>query len=220
LNEGTADTNGDGYITFSELSGYIQVAASLYNQTPGTDFLEGHAQGDFLFTNPAYRARAGAGLTGVPSGTALTSSQMIDVYEPLLAGKRAFQSKDYVEARRLFLRAAELGNAEAMVFLGKLTWEGWGGPKDQIAGIEWLRKAAERGNVGAMQSLESIYGTPGPTENRNEASRWTTARKEAQRLEASLTIVDPSGQAGRAEPAIPPDDTAVRIPPPRNLRVQ
>ncbi len=220
LNEGTADTNGDGYITFSELSGYIQVAASLYNQTPGTDFLEGHAQGDFLFTNPAYRARAGAGLTGVPSGTALTSSQMIDVYEPLLAGKRAFQSKDYVEARRLFLRAAELGNAEAMVFLGKLTWQGWGGPADHIAGIEWLRKAAERGHVGAMQSLESIYGTPGPTENRNEASRWTTARKEAQRLEASLPIVDPSGQAGRAEPAIPPDDTAVRIPPPRNLRVQ
>ena len=221
LNDGTADNNGDGYITFSELSGYIQVAASLYNQTPGTDSLAGHEQGDFLFVNPAYQSNAGTSANRDPAGSALMSSATTDVYKPLGAGKRAFVSGDYLEARRMFLQAAELGNAEAMAYLGKLFWEGWGGPKDLMAGNEWLRKAAERGHVPSMQSLENLYTAQGPMQNLGEASRWATARKEAERLEASLTIVDPSGQAGRGEPAIPPDATVVRSPaPPMGLMIQ
>jgi len=220
LNDGTADNNGDGYITFSELSGYIQVAASSLNQTPGIYFLEGHEQGDFLFVNPAHRSIAGTTANRDSLGSAFMSSAMTDVYEPLRAGKQAWVRKDYVEARRMFLQAADLGNAEAMAYLGKLSWEGWGGPKDPMAGTEWLRKAAERGHVASMQSLESIYSADGPMPSLGEASRWTTARKEAERLEASLTIVDPSGQAGRGEPAIPPDATVVQPAAPTDLRVQ
>jgi TPR repeat protein len=221
LNDGTADNNGDGYITFSELSGYIQVAASLYNQTPGTDSLAGHEQGDFLFVNPAYQSNAGTSANRDPAGSALMSSATTDVYKPLGAGKRAFVSGDYLEARRMFLQAAELGNAEAMAYLGKLFWEGWGGPKDLMAGNEWLRKAAERGHVPSMQSLENLYTAQGPMQNLGEASRWATARKEAERLEASLTFVEPRGQAGRGEPAIPPDATVVRSPaPPMGLMIQ
>lgn len=222
LNEGIADKNGDGYITFSELSGYIQVAASLYNQTPGTDFLEGHEQGDFLFVNPAYQSNTGTSANRDSAGSALMSSAMTDVYDLLKAAKQAWERMDYVEARPKFLQAADLGNAEAMAYLGKLSWEGWGGPKDQTAGLEWLRKAAERGFVPAMQSLENLYSAKGPMLNVSEANRWETARKEATRLEASLTIVDPSGKAGlRGEPAIPPDATVVRAPAaPMGLMIQ
>jgi uncharacterized caspase-like protein len=221
LNDGTADNNGDGYITFSELSGYIQVAASLYNQTPGTDSLAGHEQGDFLFVNPAYQSNAGTSANRDPAGSALMSSATTDVYEPLRAGKQAWVRKDYVEARRMFLQAADLGNAEAMAYLGKLSWEGWGGPKDQMAGTEWLQKAAERGHVTAMQDLEWIYAQPGPMQNLDEARRWATAGQEARWLQASLTIVDPSGQAGRGEPAIPAEATSVRPPAtPTNLTIE
>jgi TPR repeat protein len=184
-------------------------------------FLEGHEQGDFLFVNPAYRSNAGRSANGDPAGSALTSSAGTDVYESLAAGKRAWVSKDYVEARQRFLQAADLGNAEAMAYLGKLSWEGWGGPKDQMAGTEWLQKAAERGHVTAMQDLEWIYAQPGPMQNLDEARRWATAGQEARWLQASLTIVDPSGQAGRGEPAIPAEATSVRPPAtPTNLTIE
>jgi TPR repeat protein len=167
--------------------------------------------GDFLFVNPAHRSKAGA--------SALMSSATTDVYEPLRAGKRAFVSKEFPEARRMFLQAAEPGNAEAMAFLGKLFYEGLGGPVDHRVGTEWFRKAAERGHVMAMKNLGNIYKAEGEMQNLDEASRWAKAYEEAYRLEASLTIIDPSGQAGRGEPAIPSDATAVIIPPPRNLRI-
>jgi hypothetical protein len=214
LKEGIADKNGDGYITFSELSGYIQVAASSYNQTPGTDYLAGHEQGDYLFVNPTYRTSARASTSGKPAGKGTT-----DVYELLRAGKQAFRDKKYEQARPLLLEAAELGNAEAMVFLNKLYWEGWGIPMNRGAGLQWLHRAAERGHVGAMQNLEELYSQPGPLQHLEEARRWTVARNEAQRLEESLTIIDPSGKAGRDEPVIPPDATRVRLPPPTNLRI-
>jgi hypothetical protein len=215
LNEGIADKNGDGYITFTELSSYIQVAASSYNQTPGTDYLAGHEQGDYLFVNPNYRFGAATSMSGKPASKGTT-----DVYELLRAGKQAFLNKKYQEARPLLLRAAELGNAEAMVFLTKLFWEGWGTAMDREAALNWLRKAAERGHVGAMQNLEELYSQDGPFYDLNESRRWATTRKEAQRLEVSLSIVDPSGKAGRGEPVIPSDATRVRLAPPTNLRIQ
>jgi hypothetical protein len=70
-----------------------------------------------------------------------------------------------------------------------------------------------------MQNLEELYSQPGALQNLSEARRWTTARNEAVRLEASLTIVDPSGKAGRGEPVIPPGATTVRPAPPVNLRI-
>jgi hypothetical protein len=138
LNDGTADNNGDGYITFSELSGYIQVAASSPNQTPGTYFLEGHEQGDFLFVNPAHRSIAGTTANRDSLGSAFMSSATTDVYEPLRAGKQAWVRKDYVEARdgcsskrpisetpkRWPTSASSLGKAGA----GRRTkWPAWSG---------------------------------------------------------------------------------------------
>jgi hypothetical protein len=72
-----------------------------------------------------------------------------------------------------------------------------------------------------MQSLEFFYSAKGPMPNVSEASRWEVARMEAERLEASLTIVNAGGQAGGGEPVIPPDATVVRAPAaPYNLIIQ
>ena len=216
LHEGIADTNGDGYITFTELSANIQFAASSFNQTPGWDVLAGHEQGDFFFVNPM-RRRTNTVKTDAAADPLI--SARADVYEWLRDGKRAWLKKDYQQARQMFVQAAELGNAEAMAFLGRLSWEGWGGPVDQKAAVEWYRKAAERGHVLAMQSLAEIYSRP-PMQNLVEAQRWRTEAQQAGGIEASLKIVDPSGKAGAGEPPIARDATLVAPSAPRGLIVR
>ncbi len=52
LNEGMADLDGDGYITFKELSGYLLPRASSNQQTPATSTLYEHEAGEFVFTSP------------------------------------------------------------------------------------------------------------------------------------------------------------------------
>ncbi len=49
VEKGLADTNFDGWITFSELVSYLVPAASSSIQTPGFATLPGHEQGEFLF---------------------------------------------------------------------------------------------------------------------------------------------------------------------------
>lgn len=50
--DGQADTTVDGYITASEISAYIQTAASNSYSTPVAGNFPGHANGDFIFNSP------------------------------------------------------------------------------------------------------------------------------------------------------------------------
>jgi len=53
LGKGLGDLDGDGYITLSELAGYLVPKATNDYQTPGTGTLPGHGLGEFLFRSPA-----------------------------------------------------------------------------------------------------------------------------------------------------------------------
>lgn len=52
LQDGLADTNGDGYITYSELASYLVPIASNAYQTPAPGTLPGHGMGEFVFRSP------------------------------------------------------------------------------------------------------------------------------------------------------------------------
>lgn len=52
LDKGLGDLDGDGYITLSELAGYLVPKATNDYQTPGTGTLPGHGLGEFLFQSP------------------------------------------------------------------------------------------------------------------------------------------------------------------------
>ena len=220
LSEGMADKNGDGYITFSELSGYIQPAASAYNQTPGVDSFAGHEQGDFLFVNTVRAAPAATSLSPAETGGPTRSSK-VDVYERLGLGKQRIRASDFAGARGPLREAAELGNAEAMVILGKLDWDGSGAPRDQRQAIAWMTAAAERGDLTAMRNLVNMYKTPGPFLSQTESQRWQGQADQAARVETNMTVIDPTGKAGdRNQPLSP---AATSIPPPSaptNLRIQ
>jgi tetratricopeptide (TPR) repeat protein len=51
--------------------------------------------------------------------------------------------------------AANVGHAEAQAQLGRTYWHGdTGVPKDHVAALSWMRKAAAQGNEGAQRDLE------------------------------------------------------------------
>lgn len=52
LKDALADTNGDGYITFAELTSYLVPSASNPYQTPAPGTLPGHGLGEFVFRSP------------------------------------------------------------------------------------------------------------------------------------------------------------------------
>ncbi|MDD5267296.1 MAG: hypothetical protein PHO08_09235 [Methylococcales bacterium] len=57
------------------------------------------------------------------------------------------QVKDYSQAMQWYLKAAELGNSDAMGNIGVYYHNGWGVSADDCKGHEWQLKAANRGNA-------------------------------------------------------------------------
>ena len=222
LQEGLADQNGDGFITFSELNSYIQVAASRWNQTPGTVELPGHQQGEFVFVNSNRKPTSSFGQVSIGRFRSADG----DIYELLKTGKQFFQQKNFSAALGPFREAAEMGNAEAMTYLGAMYSHGYGIPRDQDKALGWYQAAAERGDILAMKSLVVIYSSlgddpPNPSWNPTEAAHWRLAVAEAERLANAIVLLDPSGRADRGEPTIPPSAViAAPLAAPTNLRFQ
>lgn len=75
-------------------------------------------------------------------------------YEDALA---AIQRKDYAKALPLLNAAAEKNDARAMNALGILYLQGLGVARDEKGAVEWWEKAANAGNLNAMNGLASLY---------------------------------------------------------------
>jgi TPR repeat protein len=75
-------------------------------------------------------------------------------------GKRAYwgqrQQVDFIEAARLFERAAELGNAEAARYLGIIYLRGKGTAKDLVKAMKWFEESAAGGDALAKKNLFSL----------------------------------------------------------------
>jgi uncharacterized caspase-like protein len=64
IEDGLADVNGDGHITYSELVGYLVPIASNAYQTPASATLPGHGLGEFVFRSPAGATKSYAKTSG------------------------------------------------------------------------------------------------------------------------------------------------------------
>lgn len=212
LRDGLADTNGDGFITFYELSVYIQRAASRQNQTPGVDFLDGHAQGEFTFRNPLWTGQRGASSTSA-QGSSVGQTRGRPIAEIVKEAKQKFVKDDLESALPLFHEASYLGNAEATFFEGIILFKQ---RKAFEEGLGLIRKAAENGHIPAMKSLLEYYNSFGHF-NPGEVSRWEKEITDAETLLASITLVDPTGEANKGDPKVSED--ALRLQMPMNLRI-
>ena len=83
---------------------------------------------------------------------------------------KAFKSGDRVTALKYYLKAAQNGNADAMVDCGRIYFEGiFGIEKDIDKALEWFHKAGELGNSAALNNIGYIYST---LKNNKEALIW------------------------------------------------
>jgi hypothetical protein len=228
VRDGLADQNGDGYITLTEIAGFVQVAASKPNQTPALAMLEGHELGDFVFVNRSNSyLRQQTRLQANFSGDYRADSS---VYEYLRAGKSLFLTNAYRAALSEFQKAAELGNAEAMGFLGTMIWDGKGVDSNKDLALHWLNEGAERGDLIAIENLVAALGHIAEERDHKSVNHglviaerflhWTNALAEAQLIKANLRLLDPTGSSILSEPSIPREARLLHKPePPKNLRL-
>ena len=89
------------------------------------------------------------------------------------SGESAYARQDYVRSAAIFLRRAELGNAEAQTYLGYMYANGRGVPQDYVAATQWLRRAATQGYPTAQFLLGLLYDKgQGVKQDSVEAEVW------------------------------------------------
>lgn len=94
-------------------------------------------------------------------------------------GVKAYRKRDYANAIRELLPAAQSGDAEAQAYVGQMLLDGFGVAKDEARAAEWITKAAEQGHAHAQDILGSMYlvgrGVP-----RDEAQAVEWVRRAAE----------------------------------------
>ena len=73
--------------------------------------------------------------------------------EQIEIGKRAYENRDYQTAFKILKPLADKGHAEAQLVIGDMYNIGRGVQQDNAVAIEWYRKAAEQGNMDAIQMM-------------------------------------------------------------------
>jgi hypothetical protein len=127
--------------------------------------------------------------------------------EALAPLRRAVQLKpDFVAAHRVLaiaatfagepaealaetVAAAELGDVTEMYSAGLMYLDGFGTAPQRTRGLDWVRRAADGGHIGAMRRLGDIYfgGEYGLDPDEAAAQRWHLRAREAERaLDAML----------------------------------
>jgi TPR repeat protein len=112
----------------------------------------------------------------------------------LLAGMyiRGFVEKDEKEAYQLIIDAAEHGQLAAQTQLGDAyLYGGLGVIKDVETGIRWLKKAGEKNNSMAIESLLSYYyNNCKDEENCNHIIYWLNKKLESGNYNAAWQLGD------------------------------
>ena len=109
-----------------------------------------------------------------------TADKMFEQGEDYFLGRNG-KSKDYAKAVEWYNKAAEQGNADAMIRLAECYEEGYGVAKSERKGVEYEKKAAALGNAKAQFWLGNTYTNEsygGETRNYAEALKWY--RKSAE----------------------------------------
>ena len=113
------------------------------------------------------------GVSASSTNANLTVSQMFELGEDYFIGRNG-KSKDYAKAIEWYNKAADKGNADAMIRLAECYEEGYGVAKNERKGVEYEKNAAALGNAKAQYWLGNTYciAYGGETRNYAEALKW------------------------------------------------
>lgn len=93
--------------------------------------------------------------------------------EILVPAVNEYNRSNYLQADSLFKKAVDLNSPDAYYYLGEMSYEGVGTPKNFKKGFEYTSKAAEMGNKLAEYRLGLVYdGGIGVEADRNKASKY------------------------------------------------
>jgi hypothetical protein len=102
-----------------------------------------------------------------------------------LRGREAYRRKDFPEAMRWFLRAADQQHAGAQHSLGRMYEGGCGVSQNLAEAMRWYLRAADQGFAPAEVSLGQLYENGlGVARDEAEAAKWylRAARKETTQV--------------------------------------
>ena len=110
--------------------------------------------------------------------------------EMVRRGKQAYEAEQWNAAARWFRKAADLGDADAMMGMSWIYGKGRGVAKDDAEALRWVRMAADRGSTVAMDSLGHDYedGSRGMAQDYREAMRWYEKAVDKGSAEAMMNV--------------------------------
>lgn len=112
----------------------------------------------------------------------------------------AYDRANYGTALKVWLPAANAGDANAMNYVGEIYEKGLGVAPDYALAEQWYRKAAEKGNSTAMINLGSMYEAGrGVPQDMVQAMNWY--RKASGIKDGELEVVTEAEKAERARQA-------------------
>lgn len=117
------------------------------------------------------------------SGLADVQYAMAQIYANGAAGKK----QDDAEARRLLVLAARQNYDTAQLDLGQWLVDGRGGKRDLKSGFNWMKRAAEGGNVAAQNRLAKLYeGGIGVDPDLVTAAAWYIVARRAGLIDQQM----------------------------------
>lgn len=163
----------DGYLTGLELGALMKSTIPKYSMVQNPQYgriLDPELdKGDFVFVLKR------ATTTDVHPSNGINLPDLLP--DALLwQAKSAYTERDYARALTQFQRSAELGNVEAMTFLGFMYYEGHGVARDLDLARTWFENAADKGNASAMANLGYLHSVQ---RNYESAVSWLSRAVEA-----------------------------------------
>jgi len=112
------------------------------------------------------------------AGAKVTADASVNIGYMYYSGKGV--SKDYTEAAKWFLKAAQQGDTQAQETLGRMYRDGRGVQQDYTEAAKWFLRAAEEGDATARLDLGRMYlQGDGVPQDSKQAEKWI--RKAADR---------------------------------------
>jgi TPR repeat protein len=108
------------------------------------------------------------------------------------------EAEDYMQAAFWLTKAAEQGNMDAQLKLGKMYLEGQGVPQDDDVAVAWIRKSAEQDHEWALCQLGWMYLEGQGVPQSAEAADFFLKAAELGDFDATTTDGRCTSKAGRA----------------------
>lgn len=129
------------------------------------------------------QAKAGSGPKSPANQSAASSGNLVQ------QATKAYNSKNFAEALKLFQTAAAAGDAQAMFSLGIMHAKGEAVPASKSEALKWYKKSAEAGNIrGMFNTGVMLFSGDGVLKDLNAAFNWTLKAAEAGYTDAMFNL--------------------------------